>query len=241
MVMGLLKRLWQVLNFNISSQVTSTEDPETLLEETLLRMQQDLIALRQGIARAIASQTRNHRHYLQHQEQAHSWYHRAQLALMQNYEDLAQSALNRCHHQLQLAQILQQQIRQQEKLIDRLRQDLQQAQGQIATIKAQKDLYLARANVAQSRLKIQQLHEEMQPNWVKQEHQIEALEVENSLSLKQPLDDLEKQFRAMETENHEQLLNNINQNSDHSSAWMAKKVKIEEQLRHLRSQLENLE
>lgn len=239
--MSLLKRLWQVLNSNIFNQVTSSADPEILLEESLLMMQQDLISLRQAIARAVASQTRNHRHYLQHQEQAQSWYNRTQLALMQNYEDLAQSALSRCQDQLQLAQILQQQIIQQERVISQLQQHLQQAEGQIAKIKAQKDLYLTKVNIAQSRLKIQQQDQEIQPTWHKREHQIEALEAENRLSLAQPLDDLERLFRAMEAENDEQLLNNINQNADHPSAWMAKKVKIEEQLRHLRSQLENLE
>lgn len=137
--MGLLQRFWRVFRANFTDLSEKTEDIEVLLDDILFQMQQELISIRQAIAGAIASEKRTQRHYLEHQEQAHSWYNRVQLALSQNNKDLAESALSRCYYDLEIAQNLQKQINQQQKIIEKLKQQLATAETKMKELKTKEE------------------------------------------------------------------------------------------------------
>ena len=66
----MLNRVWQIVRANVNALIRELEDPEKILEQKLLEMQEDLIDLRQGIAEAIASQKRTEREYKQTQTTA---------------------------------------------------------------------------------------------------------------------------------------------------------------------------
>jgi phage shock protein A len=53
--MGLLDRIGRAIRANINHLVGQAEDPEKILEQTVLEMQDDLIQLRQAAASAIAT------------------------------------------------------------------------------------------------------------------------------------------------------------------------------------------
>lgn len=61
--------------------MSSAEDPEKLLDQTVREMQEDLIKMRQTSATVIASQKSMDAKYTQAQKLADDWYSRAQLAL----------------------------------------------------------------------------------------------------------------------------------------------------------------
>ncbi|GEM_PF-1875593 len=159
-MMGLLQRFWRVLRANFTDWTKQTEDTEQLLEDTLVKVQRELISIRGAIAGAIASEKKNQRHYLQHQEQAQSWYNRVQLALSQQNEDLAQSALSRCRYNLEIAQNLLKQIRQQQRVIENLKQDLTTAEIKINELKFKQDLFLAKTTTAFTLKEIAQFNDE---------------------------------------------------------------------------------
>lgn len=52
--MGVFSRLWQVIRANLNSLVSQAEDPEKILEQLVMDMQEDLLQLRQAVAQAIA-------------------------------------------------------------------------------------------------------------------------------------------------------------------------------------------
>jgi phage shock protein A len=56
--MGLFDRIGRVVKANVNSLISSAEDPERILEQTVMEMQHDLIQLRQAVAQAIATQKR---------------------------------------------------------------------------------------------------------------------------------------------------------------------------------------
>lgn len=93
--MGLLDRIMRVIRANLTSLVSKAEDPEKILEQTVLDMQEDLIQLRQAVAQAIATQKRTERQYSQSSTTAEEWYRRAQLALQKGDDHLAREALTR--------------------------------------------------------------------------------------------------------------------------------------------------
>lgn len=61
--MGLFDRIGRVLRANINDLVNKAEDPEKILEQSIIDMQEDLIQLRQAVASAIASQKKSQQQY----------------------------------------------------------------------------------------------------------------------------------------------------------------------------------
>jgi phage shock protein A len=237
--MGLLQRFWGVFQRNFLTLKQNTEDPEQLLENTLLKMQRDLISIRQAIAGAIASEKRTQRHYLQHQEQAQSWYHRVNLAVTQNNLDLAQQALSRCRYSLEIAQNLQQQILKQKRIIHELQQNLTVAETELDKVKNKKDLYLARAKNALTAKEIQKINYEFKEgNFIeslgKMEQKVWELESYNELLNQKPLDNLEIQFQTIETEDKIQ-------NPSFNMINLEQNAHIKSELNKIRSELEGLE
>ena len=61
--MGLFDRLSRVVRANINDLVSKAEDPEKVLEQAVIDMQEDLVQLRQAVARSIATQKRTEQQY----------------------------------------------------------------------------------------------------------------------------------------------------------------------------------
>ena len=93
--MGLFDRIRRVVGANLNDLVSKAEDPEKMLEQAILEMQEDLVQLRQGVAQAIAAQKRTEQQYNQAQNELNKWQRNAQLALQKGDENLARQALER--------------------------------------------------------------------------------------------------------------------------------------------------
>ena len=53
--MGLLDRIGMVVKSNVNAIVTAAEDPEKILEQSIIDMQEDLVQLRQAVAQSMAA------------------------------------------------------------------------------------------------------------------------------------------------------------------------------------------
>jgi len=53
--MGLLDRIGMVVKSNVNAMVTAAEDPEKILEQSIIDMQEDLVQLRQAVAKPTAT------------------------------------------------------------------------------------------------------------------------------------------------------------------------------------------
>ena len=53
--MEIIKRILRIIRANINSLLGSAEDPEKILEQAVMEMQDNLVRLRQGVAQAIAT------------------------------------------------------------------------------------------------------------------------------------------------------------------------------------------
>ena len=93
--MGFFDRVGRLFRANLNDLVSRAEDPVKILEQSVADMQSDLIKLRQAVATAIASQKRIQNQAEQAENQAQTWYQRAELALKKGEEDLAKEALSR--------------------------------------------------------------------------------------------------------------------------------------------------
>jgi phage shock protein A len=206
--MGLLDRIGRVIRAQIRSLVEEAEDPEKILEQALMEMQQNSIQLRQSVAAAIASQKRTERQMAQNYSAAEQWYSRAQLALQKGDENLAREALMRRKSYLQMAQTLQTQLEQQQVIIRKLKEDMDAVDRKIIEAKMKKDMYIARARSAVASQKMHEITGNMNTSGYlsaleRMEEKTISLEAQNEVLNLSPADSLEEKFAALEQSDRE--------------------------------------
>ncbi|EAW36708.1 PspA/IM30 family protein [Lyngbya sp. PCC 8106] len=153
--MGLFDRISRVVRSNLNDMVSKAEDPEKILEQTLIEMQEDLVQLRQAVAQAIASQKRSQQQYNQSQSQSNQWLSRAQLALQKGDENLAREALQRKKSYEEQANTVKLTLDQQTAQVDTLKRNLIQLESKISEAKTKKNMLKARAQAAKANEQLQ--------------------------------------------------------------------------------------
>ncbi|MBD2741372.1 PspA/IM30 family protein [Coleofasciculus sp. FACHB-1120] len=153
--MGLFDRISRVVRANLNDVVSKAEDPEKILEQSIIDMQEDLVQLRQAVARSIASQKRTQQQYNQNQTEANNWQQRAQLALQKGDEHLAKEALIRKKSNADTAATLKASLDQQTTQVDTLKRNLIALESKISEAKTKKDMLKARAQAAKAQEQLQ--------------------------------------------------------------------------------------
>ncbi len=148
--MGLFDRIGRVVRANLNDLVNKAEDPEKILEQAVIEMQEDLIQLRQAVAQTIAQQKRSQQQYNQAQSQANQWQSRAQLALQKGDENLAREALQRKKGYVETANTLEISLRQQTEQVETLKRNLVSLESKISEAKTKKNMLKARAQAAKA-------------------------------------------------------------------------------------------
>ena len=71
--MGLFDRVSRLVRANVNDLVSKAEDPEKLLEQSIADMQEDLVQMRQAVAKAIAAQQKIQQQHNLAQSEADKW------------------------------------------------------------------------------------------------------------------------------------------------------------------------
>ncbi len=200
--MGLFDRIMRVIRANLNSLVSGAEDPEKILEQAVMDMQEDLIQLRQAVAQAIATQKRTERQYSQAQTTADEWYRRAQLALQKGEESLAREALTRRKSYQDTAEAMRSQIEQQFTIVTQLKQNMMKLESKISEAKTKKDLYIARARSAKASQQINDMMGRVGTGgaisaFERMEEKVLQLEAQSEAVAELGTDDLEKRIASL--------------------------------------------
>jgi len=200
--MGLFDRILRVIRANLNHLISQAEDPEKILEQTLLDMQEDLIQMRQATAQAIATQKRTERQHAQSQSTADEWYRRAQLALQKGDDGLAREALTRRKSYQDTATAYKTQIDQQATIVTQLKDNLRKLESKIADAKTKKDLYIARARSAQATQQINEMLGRTSTGgaiaaFERMEEKVLQLEAQSEAVAELGMDDLEKRIASL--------------------------------------------
>lgn len=200
--MGLFDRIWRVIRANLNSLVSQAEDPEKILEQAVLDMQEDLIQLRQAVAQAIATQKRTERQCSQAQTTADEWYRRAQLALQKGDDNLAREALTRRKSYQDTADAMKAQIEQQTGVVAQLKQNMMKLESKISEAKTKKDLYIARARSAKASEQINSMLGQVGTGSAMQafermEEKVLQMEAQSEAIAELGMDDLEKRIASL--------------------------------------------
>ncbi|KAG6531745.1 hypothetical protein ZIOFF_005565 [Zingiber officinale] len=199
-----------------NSILSSMEDPEKILDQAVLEMNDDLTKMRQATAQVLASQKRLENKYKAAQLASDEWYRKAQLALGRGDEDLAREALKRRKSYavgifrmlftffIDSANSLKAQLDQQKTVVDNLVSNTKLLESKIQEARSKKDTLKARAQSAKTATKVSEMlgnvntssalsaFEKMEEKVLAMESQAEAL---NQLTT----DDLEGKFALLES------------------------------------------
>ncbi len=201
--MGLFDRMWRVIRANLNSLVGAAEDPEKILEQSVMDMQEDLIQLRQAVAQAIASQKRSERQCAQSESAALEWYQRAQLALQKGEENLAREALTRRKSYQETATAIKTQLDQQSLIVTKLKENMRLLEGKIVEARAKKDMYIARARSAKASERLNEMMGNLNTGsalkaFDSMEEKILIMEARSEAIAELGTSDLEKKFLSLE-------------------------------------------
>lgn len=201
--MGLFDRLSRVVRANINDLVSKAEDPEKVLEQAVIDMQEDLVQLRQAVARSIATQKRTEQQYNKNQSEANTWQQRAQLALSKGDENLAREALVRKKSFSDTAATLKTQLDQQSGNVGTLKRNLIALESKISEAKTKKDMLRARSNAAKAQRQLQDTVNNIGTSsamgaFERMEEKVMQLEAESESAAELGGTGIEQQFAALE-------------------------------------------
>lgn len=156
--MGLMSRAWTVLRSNLNDLISRSEDPEKMLNQVIVDMQQQLARAKQDVAAAIADEKRLEQQHLAEAEQAKEWERKATLAVEKGQDDLAREALVRQAEHARYAVEYRKQWETQRENTEKLRASLHELSRKIEEARRKKNLLIARQRRAEAQAKI---HETM--------------------------------------------------------------------------------
>ncbi|MEH2208717.1 MAG: PspA/IM30 family protein [Nostoc sp.] len=162
--MGLFDRIKRVVSSNLNDLVNKAEDPEKMLEQAILEMQEDLVQLRQGVAQTIAAQKRSEKQYNDAQNEINKWQRNAQLALQKGDENLARQALERKKTYTDTSAALKASLDTQSTQVETLKRNLIQLESKISEAKTKKEMLKARITTAKAQEQLQGMVRGMNTN-----------------------------------------------------------------------------
>ncbi|MEA5497599.1 PspA/IM30 family protein [Limnoraphis robusta] len=258
--MGLFDRISRVVRSNLNDMVSKAEDPEKILEQTVIEMQEDLVQLRQAVAQAIASQKRSQQQYNQSQSQANQWLSRAQLALQKGDENLAREALQRKKSYEEQANTIKATLDGQTTQVEALKRNLIQLESKISEAKTKKNMLKARAQAAKANEQLQGMLGGINTSggmaaFDRMEEKVLQMEARSNAAGELAGADLESQFKALEAGNVDDDLAALKAQMQLGPAQTqaqlppsqastpqtpAQKTEVDAELEQLRKELDNL-
>jgi phage shock protein A len=163
--MGIFDRLRRVIKANVNAAIDKAEDPEKMLNQLIIDMNQQLIEAKKAVATAIADEKRLERQVVDYRNQSVEWEKRAVLAIQAAeqdpskqayYEDLAKQALLRKKENEDVANKMQEQLVAQHNAVEKLKLSLKDLQSRMDEAQRRRTLLVARAKRAEAHKKIQE-------------------------------------------------------------------------------------
>ena len=213
--MSLLERVGTLLRANVNDLVEKAEDPERMLKQVVLDMENQLLQVKTQVAIAIADQHLLEKKRAEHQRQAVDWRSKAELAVQKGHDDLARSALERALSHDELVTGFATQAEDQKQEADNLRQALHKLGQKLNETRAHCEMLIAehrRAKVVGRATKARQAvgnGQEQTFGRMRSKVHVKAAENAAASEILVP-ETLEDKFQALESEDKvEQLLNEI--------------------------------
>ena len=154
--MGFLSRLADLIKSNINDLINKSEDPEKMLNQVIVDMNQQLVEAKKQVAVAIADEKRLNKQFGNEVAKSKEWENKAMLAVRSGDDELAKEALLRRKEHDAIAAQYQEQWARQKTLTDQLKTALKALSHKIGEAQRKKNVLIARKRRAQAMKSIQE-------------------------------------------------------------------------------------
>ena len=141
--MALMERVSTLLRANLNDLVDRAEEPEKMLKQVILDMENQLMQVKTQVAISIADLHLLERRAAETALKADDWMRKAQLAVEKGQDDLARVGIERSLESRKLAGNFQQQIADQKAQSDSLRTAFLSLEGKLVEARAKAELLMA--------------------------------------------------------------------------------------------------
>lgn len=148
--MSIIDRISTIIRANLNDLLTRAEDPEKIINQTLMDMRQAQYEARMEVAKAIAEGKKLERDQESHARSASQWLVKAEQSVKAEREDLAREALRRKNTSEDLAKGLQEQLDMHNAMVDKLKTQLRALDAKIEEAERKRQLLIARQRRAEA-------------------------------------------------------------------------------------------
>jgi phage shock protein A len=153
--MGIFSRIGTLFKSNVNDIISKAEDPEKMLNQIVLDMQNQLVEAKRQVAISIADQKRLEKQRDEQADLGQEWERKAMLAVRAGDENLAREALKRkAEHDSQFAEFGKQ-AQLQKDAVDKLKDQLRTLNDKIEEARRKKNILIARQKRAEAQKTIQ--------------------------------------------------------------------------------------
>jgi phage shock protein A len=153
--MGIFSRLGSLIKSNLNDLISKAEDPQKMLNQIVVDMQNQLVEAKKQVAVSIADQKRLEKQRDEQSELSKEWERKAMLAVRAGDDTLAREALRRkSEHDNQLGEFIKQSDLQ-KQAVDKLKDQLRTLNDKIEEAKRKKNILIARQKRAEAQRAIQ--------------------------------------------------------------------------------------
>jgi phage shock protein A len=141
--MALLERVSTLVRANLNDLIDRAENPEKMIKQVMLDMDNQLMQVKTQVAIAIADEHLLLKKQKENEEKAAEWTHKAEIAVDKKQDDLARAALERGLSSRQMAESFAQQVADQKLQVETLKSALRKLEQKLAEAHAKSDLLMA--------------------------------------------------------------------------------------------------
>jgi phage shock protein A len=141
--MAILERVATLVRANLNDLIDRAEDPEKMIKQVILDMENQLMQVKTQVAISMADQHLLQKKQSEHADRAAEWMRKAELAVDKQQDDMARAALERYQSFTRMAETYSRQAEDQKQQVDTLRKALAQLDQKLGEARAKSDLLIA--------------------------------------------------------------------------------------------------
>lgn len=141
--MSLIERVTTLIRANLNDLIEKAEDPEKMIKQVIVDMENQLIQVKTQVAVALADQHMLEKKRKEIEQKAAEWMQKAEFAVDKEKDDLARAALERSMTHEKMAENFKQQEADQKAQAEILKSNLKSLTEKLAEANSKRDLLLA--------------------------------------------------------------------------------------------------
>jgi phage shock protein A len=213
--MALLERVSTLIRANLNDMVDKAENPEVMIKQVVLDMQNQLLQVKTQVAISIADQHVLEKRLKENEENERQWRRRAELAVDKGDDALARTALERAMGCQTMAEGFRQQVEDQKVQVENLKSALLKLQQKLVEAESKRDTLIAQHRRARALNKANEAglvigDDSNSAAFDRMKHKVEHTEAAAQAHSELLANDVEDRFASLEKQDEvDRLLNDL--------------------------------